>query len=269
MKKTSILIAALAVIAAAPAARAQNFDFDGKTTGTPFMEAVRAVEVSQAMKPVPEKIAWPQNGLGSICASAVMCSGMQYLSDDCTCKPLPGYEDFYNHISSTGWWAYAGYAPGADMPITARTSSLTAGPKYQAAVRGLAGYYPAQKGLRDFILAQFNVHDNFSSSIFQALHDEKSIIVYNAKGVYLANGATLYGTNNKELVRKVLAHAGNQTKFGLEDVAAAAVFGCLFSSECRDDVADYVNNLHDDEHDTYHNNHDGSDPDYEVNKKVK
>lgn len=269
MKNTSILIAALAVIAASPAARAQNFDFDGKTTGAPFMEAVRAVEVSQVMQPSPEKFFWPQNGLGSICAAAVMCSGMQYLADDCTCKPLPGYEDFYNHISSTGWWAYAGYAPGADMPLAARSSSLPAGSRYQAAVRGLAAYYPARKGLRDLILAQFNVHDNFSSNIFQALHDEKSMIVYNDKGVYITNGTTVYGTNDEELVKKVMAHAGNQTRFGLGDVAAGAVFGCLFSSECREDVVDYVNNLHDDEHDTYHNNHDGSNPDYEVNKKVK
>ena len=56
---------------------------------------------------------------------------------------------------------------------------------------------------------------------------------------------------------------------GVDDIALAAVLGCVFSDDCREDVANYIENLHDDEYDTYHNNHDGSNPDYEVNKKVK
>ncbi|MBI4655183.1 MAG: hypothetical protein HY746_00395 [Elusimicrobia bacterium] len=61
----------------------------------------------------------------------------------------------------------------------------------------------------------------------------------------------------------------NQTKFGLADAAWGIVAACIVSHECREDVVNYINNLHDDENDTYHNNMDGANPNYEVYKKVK
>lgn len=257
MKKTSILIAMFAVITAASAARAE-IDFDGRATSAiTFMEAVKAIEVSQDIKPAQEKLVWPLEDMP--CASASMCGGMHYLADDCTCKPLPGYEDFYNHISSSAWWASALEDASRQPP---------AGVQRRAAVRNLAGYYQVRKDLHDIILAQFNVHDNFSSNIFHVLQDEKTVILHNANGVYLVNGNTLYGTNNKELARNVMEGMGRRTRMGLEDVGLAIIIGCAFSDDCREDVANYIENLHDDEHDTYHNNHDGSNPNYEVNKKV-
>ncbi len=278
MKKNVIMIAAVAVLTAASAAKA-GIGFDGKTRGAiSFMEAVKAVEVSQDTKPAPEK--YPREQLlAANCIAATMCGGMQYLAEDCRCKPLPGYEIFFNErsyefASSSDSWSYkinnGSRFDAAAQGAAAQRPLQPAKTRDRAAKRGLARYYLEQKDLRNIILAHFNPHNSFSSGIFQALQDEKTIILYDNKGVYFANGKTIYGTNNKELAKEVAGSMGRQNKaMGREDIGVAVVLGCVFSDDCRKDAADYVNNLHDDEHDTCHNNSGGSNPNYEVNKRVK
>ncbi|MCG2726379.1 MAG: hypothetical protein L6420_09060 [Elusimicrobia bacterium] len=167
-------------------------------------------------------------------------------------------EDLYSIDTQ---WKRSDYIPISSAPYVYESMD-------QTTIKRLTGYFMAQNELRKIILDYFKTYDNSSSNIFQLVQNAKTVILYDSKDIYLINGETLAAINDKELIKKVGGTSSHQIKF-LEAAAWGAVFGCIYSSECREDVSNYINGLHDDEHDTYHNNHDGSNPNYEVNKKVK
>lgn len=136
--------------------------------------------------------------------------------------------------------------------------------------RQLAGYYqPLQQKLREALLSHYAAGADVSRNLCPLVQDERTHILYDGKNIYLIIGETVLTIDDKELLRKLEPATFDQTKFGAADAAAAAVFGCVFSSECREDVVNYITGLHDDEHDTYHPSQDGTNPNYEVYTKKK
>lgn len=237
---------------------AADMNFDGKITGgVNLMEVIKAVDVSQCDKDIksvsktgenlyPIDTEWWQNEINpAYCVST---------------------------SSGSKWWSCV--VASADVDIngiaTVPQSPYLNKSIDQATIKKLAGYFMSQDQLRKIILAYFSAHNDFSLNIIQMAQDAKTIILYDNRGVYFANGKILYGINDNELIKKAGLFSNHQTKIsGWDDVALAVVLGCAFSDDCREDVSNYVHNLHDDEHDTYHNNHDGSSPGYEVNKNIK
>lgn len=237
MKKNKILIAVFAVMSAASAASAegQKINFDGRATdATSFMEAIKAVEVSQTDKDIQPAPA--EAGSGDI---------------DTQWWQHPGSSSDYCVSMSSGvqWWSCL-VASGGDI------NGIAAAPKSAdpVTVKKLAVRFRAQDELRKIVLSYFNAHNDFSSDIVHMAQDARTTIMYDDKNVYLINGPALSGISDKELVKEVGYSSTNQTKFGWADGAAALVAGCICSSDCRHDVVDYVNNLSsDDEPSTWHN----------------
>ena len=148
--------------------------------------------------------------------------------------------------------------------------SASSDPAGKTVARQLAGYYhPLQHKLRETLLAHYAAGVDASRNIRTLVQDARTHILYDSISVYLITGGAILTIDDKELMNKLGPAPLGQTKFGTADAAAAAVFGCVFSSECREDVANYITGLHDDEHDTYHSSQDGTNTNYEVYTKKK
>lgn len=138
-----------------------------------------------------------------------------------------------------------------------------------ASARKIAEYYlPLQEKLRGIIVTYCNAHGEFFSNIARLVEDKKTQILYDRENIYVLSGKTLVIINDSQLIREVETYLSPHNKFW-QHAAWGAVWGCVYSSECREEVANYINGLHDDEHDAYHNHQDGTNPNYEVYKKVK
>jgi len=287
MKKIKITLTAIIGLGLG-FAHAEAFDFDGRSgNAASFMDEIKAVDVSQGGKsitPVPEKAGHtvPASPCALVCFEG-------RLTDDCQCDLPVLLPQNYCVSTSSGfqWWSCV---LGGPVSFGGNLESMVAGDAMspyrsldQATIKRLTGYYAAQDELRKIVLAYADTHKDASLDILTLVQDAKTKILYDDKGAYVVNGRKLIVLSNRNLVEsvKTLSHPRNKA-IGLDDALFGVALTCASMDSCWGAIGDGVSHVSQwvntqepnhpnapSDHDTYHNNHDGSGSNYEVNKAIK
>jgi hypothetical protein len=277
MKKTSILIAMFAVIAAASAAMAQApaIDFDGKFKPQTMHDIFTN---SHPLIPAPTPVAAETkiNPLGSACA--LVCVG-QRLTDDCRCEDFHPWQgqntlETWNWPDETpaGWNSIQQYLQNGDNNYCV---PVAAGPWWMGCVVGaapvkltvaaeipgrsfremsaeqkqqLAMYYILQRDLKKAVIAR-SAEYNFTPEITAFVSNAKTKILYDNKKVYIANGRMLLVINDAKLIAAVkelyaaMPQYSNTNGLNKNYGGIGIILGCAYNNECWNDVGDAVSDL--------------------------
>lgn len=268
MKKTSILMAMFALIAAASAAKAEApaVDFDGKfktqSMHDIFAESHQLIPPgTMEQSPAPAKVAF--NPLGSACS--LVCVNQQ-LTADCRCEPyFPWSEDniqidwnsitqyiqsgnanYCVAVASGPWWT--GCVVGG-APVQLQVANEIPGRSFRSMSaeqkKQLAMYYILQGDLKKAVLAH-SAEYNFSTEITAFISAARTRILYDNKKVYIANGRAVLIIADEKLAveaKGLLAampqyNDANNRNYG----GIGIIIGCMYSG-CWDDVGDAVSDV--------------------------
>ncbi len=242
MKKSNILLAVLAVMAAASVAKAEMTDinFDGKLKPQSLHD-IFANSHQLVPAPMPVPVETKLNSLGSACA--LVCVG-QKLTNNCQCEPfVPGIED-YDSILTYTWWPYmvgeASILQTASNNEISRKSLQPVRSYDQAAARELAGYYMAQGKIKAVVAEYFTANGNHEAAASLA---DKRIRVAAANGVVFINrSGSQEQIADSRLAAKVeaIVHPNGQEKILPFIAGATFVAGCMTNDDCWGAVGDGV-----------------------------
>lgn len=271
MKKSSILIAMFAVIAAATAAKAEaTIDFDGKfkpqsmhdifTNSHPLVSA----EALDAVTPVPSpsKFMIKPNAVCSIVCYPGNPGLIGNQPGDCGSQPAiytscPQEEVFPDFPMPSGsldghpvpdtlqtWWPYivgeASLLKEAANSATARKSLQLARSYDQAAARELVGYYMAQEKIKDVVSGYYTANGNYEAAASLA---GKGVRVAAGNGmVFINRSGSQEQIADHHLVAKVeaIVHPNGKEKILPFIAGATFVATCMSSDNCWNAVGDGV-----------------------------
>lgn len=277
MKKTSILIAMFAVMAAASATQAAELvDFDGKlkpqTMHDIFANAHQFIPAPK-LSPVETQSDLPDS-YGSVCPNAQLafaCSpGEHFSALTCKCEPgsiwqddstpidwnsiyqyiQTGNQDYCVPMASGPWWA--------GCVVAAAPVTLTVAPEIPsrsfmemsaAQKKLLTIQYILQSGLKNTVISHATTY-KFSPETVKFVSDAKTKILYDNKGVYITNGQALIVITDETLITAaknqqaaVSRRMGGTRELATIIAGAGVIIGCMSSSDCWGTVGDTVSDI--------------------------
>lgn len=207
MKKSNILIAAFAVIAAASVARAGNpeVDFDGRTSGAlSFTETLREnmAVAGDITMPQAAPVAEFAGAISPLSSGGCMAVCQYGMNSDCSCKKS-WLQEFLEQQSGTtcqpvpldtGW--YEMVRCGGN-PVD--WNLLISGSQGQAkSVASARMFHPdLQQKLRDILMGYCNTYPEFAEAVLPMLKDEKAKIVARDGFVYILSGNSIIRFDGK------------------------------------------------------------------------
>lgn len=194
MKKTSILIAVFAVIAAASPAMAEvpQIDFDGKDTKTtsPVLNAKALTAVPGYDIPLPQE---PE--VEPMPEQLNPCQEFTILPWPMPCHSTPTLPPNCDPVNQGSWWWVA--MCGEPLPWYAQ-------PLYIDPVKGTRNNSTTDAGkanLAELILGYANTYPEFATSVMPIFKDKKASVVYDSKGAYIMSGRTVVRLDFNKLAK--------------------------------------------------------------------
>lgn len=258
MKKTSILIALFAVIAAASVAKAEApaIDFDGKLEPQSMHDIF-----AESPQIIPDPFPMPSTGTdlpGNSGGCAMYCPPFQITEDgdmispDC-CGSEPQIPPWLqplcaNTIAGAGW-TKCGIDPTL-LGGAPRSSNKALGfsgfdnrdsiPS-RAEVAALAAVYSKQSSLKNLLAKYLASRPDFPRDIALLMESNKAKILYDNDLVYVVNGQEIVLLGDKNLVKHIKGPGVAHNKaVGLDDIAVGVAIGCVFSDNCWEAIGNVV-----------------------------
>jgi hypothetical protein len=262
MKKSNMLIAVFAVLAAASSAMAQvSMEFDGKLKPQSmheiFANSHQLVPVA-APAPAEKKMDLLDHGCGLVCFDG-------QLTDNCTCEPYPwlneetpmNWNTIYQYVQ-TGNSDYC--LPVADGPmwmgcvVGAAPAALTAVSEIPGRAfmemsasqkKALTVHYILQADFKSAIIARAAAY-RFSPETVRFVSDAKTKILYDNGKVYISNGRILLVISDGKLLagsnelRASTAHRSDARGIGGD---LGVLIGCMANDNCWGAVGDAVSDV--------------------------
>lgn len=260
MKKTRILIATFAVIAATQAAKAETaaINFDGnlkpQTLHDVFVESHQIIPDAPLPFPMPASdtdIPGNSNACAMYCPPFQVNEYGQVISPDC-CGSEPQLPPWLQPICADkvagAGWAKCGidlsllesaYRSGKASGVS-RFNSRDTIPS-RAEVAALAAVYSKQSELKALLIKYLATRPDFPTDTASSMQSDKAKILYDNNLVYVINGKEIILLRDRSLIKHIKGTGAAQNRvMGLDDFAIGVAVGCVFSDNCWEAIGNVV-----------------------------